>query len=196
MELLTLTQKNFHETVIIAASILKKGGVIVAPTDTVYGLLGDATNSAAVKKVYLIKRRPAGKSLPLFVKSMAMAKKYAAVPEKQQHLLEEKWPGKFTAVLRKKPGGKIFGSDGKTVALRIPHHQFVASLLEIVGLPLTGTSANISGQPASVKIDEVLAQFYGLKDLPDLVINAGDLPESKPSTIVDLTQRKPTIIRD
>lgn len=124
-----------------------------------------------------------------------MAKKLAKINPKQEKFLEEKWPGKFTARLNRKKGVKLFGVEESTIALRIPFHGFVNSLLEAVNLPLCGTSANISGKPASGKIDEILAQFKGKNNLPDLIINAGDLPESKPSNIVDLTQNPPQIIR-
>jgi tRNA threonylcarbamoyl adenosine modification protein (Sua5/YciO/YrdC/YwlC family) len=195
MEIISLTSKNFQQTVAAAALALQKGSVVVAPTDTVYGLLANAANENAVNKLYLIKKRGLDKPLPIFVKNMAMAKKIAKLSQKQQKTLEEKWPGKTTFVFNQNNGLKIFGTDRKTVALRIPFNSFINSLLETFNLPLTGTSANISGRPASTKIDDVLGQFAGEKLKPDLVINAGDLPDSKPSTIVDQTGPEPKIIR-
>jgi L-threonylcarbamoyladenylate synthase len=195
MEIISLTSKNFYQSVETAALALQKGSVVVAPTDTVYGLLANATNAIAVNKLYLIKKRNPDKPLPIFVKNMAMAKKIAKLSQKQQKTLEEKWPGKTTFVFNLNNKLKIFGTDGKTVALRIPFNHFVNSLLETINLPLTGTSANISGQPASTKIDNVLSQFSNEKSKPDLVINGGDLPDSNPSTIVDLTGPETKLIR-
>lgn len=195
MKMISLTSKNFQDAVGITARILKKGGIIVAPTDTVYGLIADATNETAIKKIYLVKKRDLKKPLPIFVKNMAMAKKLAAISPKQQKMLEEKWPGKFTAVLKRKNRLQIFGASDNTVALRIPFYPLINSILETFNQPLAGTSANISGQAASTKIDDVLRQLASEKILPDLVLNAGDLPESKPSAIVDLTTQEIRIIR-
>lgn len=195
MEIISLTSKNFQNTVNIAAEIIHKGGVIVAPTDTVYGLLANAANQKATEKIYLIKNRSKEKPLPIFVKNMAMAKKLAKITPRQERLLEEKWPGKFTARLNRKKETRIFGVEENTIALRIPFHPFINSLLEALNLPLCGTSANISGKEASGKIDEVLGQFSGKSGLPYLAVNAGDLPLSNPSTIADLTQTPPKIIR-
>jgi len=195
MELLSITPETFQGIVEIAARTLKKGGVIIAPTDTVYGLVADATNESAMAKIYGIKEREPQKALPIFVKNMAMAKKIAAISPKQQYYLEQKWPGKTTAVLKRNNGLKIFGVNGETIALRIPFYPFMNSLLETYNLPLAGTSANISGFPASTKIDDVLRQFADKKIFPDLAVNAGDLPDSKPSTIIDLTLPAIKIIR-
>ncbi len=195
MEIISLTPKNFQNAVEKAATIIQAGGTIIAPTDTVYGLLANAANEKAIGKVFAIKSRPKEKFLPILAKNMAMAKKLAKISAKQEKLLEEKWPGKFTARLARKDEMKLFGVENETVALRIPFYPFVNSLLEAANLPLCGTSANISGKRASGKIDDVLGQFNGKNNLPDLVINAGDLPESNPSTIVDLTQTPPQIIR-
>lgn len=196
MEIISLTPNNFQAAVQKAARVIQNGGVVVAPTDTVYGLLASAQNENAIKKIYLIKDRSHDKPLPVFVKNMTMAKKIAKISAKQQEFLETKWPGKFTAVLFQKPDTKIFGADGKTVALRIPFYPFANSLLEVANQPLAATSANISGLPATTKIDDVLTQFARAALLPSLVINAGDLDDSRPSTIVDLTQTEPNVIRN
>ncbi len=195
MEIMSLTKDNFQAAVETAAKIIYRGGTVIAPTDTVYGLLANATDKKAIEKIFAVKLRPKNKPLPIFVKNMAMAKKLAKISLAQEKFLEEKWPGKFTARLNCKKQVKLFGIEENTIALRIPFHSFVNSLLETVNLPLCGTSANISGQPASGKIDAVLAQFCGNTVSPDLAINAGDLDKSSPSTIIDLTQIPPQIIR-
>jgi L-threonylcarbamoyladenylate synthase len=187
MEIISLTPQNGQKVVEYTAAAIKSGKVVVSPTDTVYGLLADATNEKSVSRLYKIKRRDVSRYLPIFVKNMAMARKLAVIKPGREKLLEEKWPGKFTFIFNRKYLVKIFGIDNKTVALRIPSYPFVNSLLETLNIPLTGTSANISGQRSSTKIDEVIGQFINYKIRPDLIINAGDLPESNSSAIIDIT---------
>jgi len=174
---------------------LKEGKVVAFPTDTVYGLLADATNKDVVGRVFQIKDREEGKSLPVFVKDIEMAKDLAQISEEQEKFLEDVWPGKVTVVLQSK--GKLpeeLEMDGR-VALRIPDYELVNTILEKLNVPVTGTSANVSGKPSCQSAQEVVAQFKERKDQPDLVLNAGQLPESKPSTIIDITKKKHKIIR-
>lgn len=166
---------------------IKEGKVIICPTDTVYGLICDATNKKAVEKVFEIKKRPKNKPLPIFVKDFKMAGKYAFVEKNQEKFLKSVWPGKTTVILKRKLKIKIYGTGKKTIALRIPKHKIALKLLRGVNRPLVGTSANLSGRPASGKIKDVLGQFNGQKYQPDLVVNEGVLPKSKPSKIIDLT---------
>jgi L-threonylcarbamoyladenylate synthase len=174
--------------------IIKEGGVIICPTDTVYGLLADATSEKAVGKIFEIKKRPKEKAIPIFVKDLKMAKKFAAINKKQEKILKEKWPGKFTFVL-KRQGAEIFGVNKKTIALRIPKFKLVNELLKKFKKPLTGTSANISGKPASTRIKDVIKQFEGKKYQPDLILDAGNLKKSEPSTIINLTGSELKILR-
>jgi L-threonylcarbamoyladenylate synthase len=187
--------------------IIKQGGVVVFPTDTVYGLLADGTNEKAVKKIFRIKKRPKEKPIPLFVKDIEMAKKFAYINKKQENLLKLFWPGKVTAVLKRprtrtssvrgKKNKKliIYGVARNTIALRIPNYRLVNVLLKKLDRPLTGTSANISGKPASTKIREVLKQFKNAKEKPDLILNYGNLQFSLPSIVIDLTGKKTRILR-
>jgi len=186
-------QKNIIQK---AAEIIKKGGVTVFPTDTVYGLLADARNEKAIYKIFKIKKRLKTKPLGIFVKNMEMAKKYAFIDTKQEKFLKKNWPGKITAILKSKnnlPKGLAAGS--RTIGIRISDCELIDSLFEKINFPLAQTSANISGKEATTKINEVLEQFTGEKTKPDLIINAGDLFKNKPSKIVDLTKGKPLTIR-
>jgi len=170
-----------------AAAALKKGKVLVCPTDTVYGLLADATNKRALRKVFQIKQRSPNKPLPLFVRDIAMAKKLAKVRPLQEHFLKKAWPGKVTAVLESKTKG--------TIGLRIPKYPFIQNLLRVFPRPVTGTSANIAGKEPTRSIEEVVSQFEKRKHQPDIVINGGKLPFSKPSKVIDLTSSKKKILR-
>lgn len=194
MEIIKFSQKNLRKVVKRAKESIKKGEVLVSPTDTVYGLLADAKNERAVKKIFKIKKRPGGKPIPIFVKNIKMAKNLAFIDKNQEKFLKKFWPGKLTVVFKRKNKlTKILFGREKTIGLRIPNYKLVNLLLEKLNLPLTGTSANISGKPATTKIKEVLRQFQEFQ--PDLVIDAGNLPKSKPSTVIDLTKKKPKILR-
>ena len=195
MEILLLQRENYEEAVQKTVAIIKAGGVVIAPTDTVYGMLADATNEAAIKRLFAIKNRPLSKSLPIFIKSIEAAKNWAIISEEQEDYLKANWPGKVTTILKRKNDTKIFGVETETIALRIPNFPFINSLLKLVQPPLAGTSANLSGQLASTKINEILEQFRDKQILPDLVINVGDLEVSQPSTIIDLTQPEHKIVR-
>lgn len=179
-----------------AIKLIKQGKVIVCPTDTVYGLIADATNKKAVEKIFKIKKRSIKKPIPIFVKDLKIAKKLAKIDKKQERILKSIWPGKVTVVLkRKKTKMKLYGVDKKTIALRIPNFKPVNFLLEKLNKPLIGTSANISSKPPSTKIREVTPQFKNQKYQPDLVIDTGNLPKSKPSIVLDLTIWPPKILR-
>lgn len=185
------------ETVKMAARLIKEGKVIICPTDTVYGLICDATNKKAIKKLFQIKKRPSNKPIPIFVKDIKMAKKFAIVNKRQEEFLKKVWPGKATVILKKKKRGpEIFFGGKETIGLRIPKHKFVNQLLAAVNRPLSGTSANISSQPHSTKIREIIKQFENKKFQPDLIIDSGNLKPSKPSTTLDLTGLKIKILRE
>ncbi|MBI2041655.1 MAG: threonylcarbamoyl-AMP synthase [Candidatus Nealsonbacteria bacterium] len=167
-----------------AVKAIKEGKVLVCSTDTVYGLICDAGNKKAVEKIYKIKNRPKSKLLPIFVNNIGMAKKLAKIDSRQEKYLKKVWPGPVTAVFHhKKPG------------IRIPKYAWLLHLVEQLNRPLAESSANISGQPASTKIKDVLGQFEGKKYQPDIVIDAGDLPKAKPSKVIDLTIWPPKILR-
>jgi len=196
MRILKVDKKNLRKVVRITEKSIKKGEVILCPTDTVYGILADATNKKAVERVFQIKKRSRGKPTPIFVKDIKMAKKLAFVDKKQEKFLKIVWPGKVTVVLKRRDVlPKILFGRTKTIGLRIPDYKLVNNLLLKLNRPLTGTSANVSGKPASTKIKEVLRQFEKEKIKPDLVLDAGNLKPSSPSKVIDLSGRKIKILR-
>lgn len=179
-----------------AAQVIWRGGVVVIPTDTVYGLAADATNEQAVRRVFKIKKRPETKPLPLIIRDLEMAKKVAFIDKRLERILNLIWPGPVTALLEKKFNlPEIVTAGKKTIGLRIPDYKLIHLLIENFGRPLTATSANLSGQPSSNKIDEVLGQFRKEFFRPELVLDAGELKFSEPSTVIDLSTPKPKIIR-
>ncbi len=182
-------------TLKMALDSIEEGKVLVCPTDTVYGMICDATNRKAVERLFKIKKRKPAKPVPIFVKDIKTAKKLAYIDENQEKFLRKVWPGKITAVLNRKKEHKVYGLDKNTIGLRIPNYGLITELLKKTNKPLTGTSANISGKPASTKIKEIIKQFENQKFQPDLIIDAGNLPKSKPSKVVDITGEKTKILR-
>jgi len=172
---------------------LKKGGVIAFPTDTVYGLGGDAFNSRAVERVYETKNRPKHQQLPLLIadtsKLTAMA---GSIPEIAWFLAERFWPGGLTLVLPKADSLPAYLAPESSIAVRVPNHPICLALIQRLGNPIIGTSANISGQPAALTADEVGQQLGGKIDF---IINGGKCPGGKESTVVDVTHEAPVILR-
>ena len=195
MEILKISSNNRKEVLIKISRLVRKGGAVVFPTDTVYGLLADVGDKKAVKKIFDIKKRKSEKFLPIFVKNLKTAEKLAVISANQKKILKKYWPGKLTAVLKRKKGAKIFGIDKETIALRVPNYKLINELLSVTDTPLCGTSANISGKPDSGDIQEIIKQFKGAKYTPDLILDAGKLKKSAPSTIADLSSDEIKILR-
>ena len=187
---------DFNEAIQEAVAVLKLGGVIVYPTDTLYALGANAMEPQSIERIFKIKDRAREKPLPLAIKNIKWAKELSFIYKKEEKILNSVWPGAVTIVLPKRnivPLEVTAGQPG--VALRMPNHPFVEKLLGCFGYPLTSTSANISGEEAPRKISEIIEMFEGNYYRPDLIIDAGDLPKSEPSTILDLTSDKPKILR-
>ena len=186
---------NIQQQVKRGVSILRQGGVVVFPTDTIYGLGAGANLSQAVERVYRVKERPRNMALPLFLARISQISEVASyVPPIAWLLAHNFLPGALTLVLFK--SGLVpdmVTAGGATVAVRIPAHPVPIALVEGLGMPVVGTSANLSGKPGSVTADEVFSQFG---DKIDLVIDGGRCPEGKESTIVDVTREKPVILRE
>jgi L-threonylcarbamoyladenylate synthase len=173
--------------------ILKKGGTIAFPTDTVYGLGCDAFRLRAVERVYEVKRRPRHLPFPLLLgdisQATAVAKPLSGIA---LSLARRFWPGALTLVLPKSDSLPLYLSSGGTVAVRIPGHPICLALIQGIGSPLVGTSANISGSYSALTANEVEQQ---LGDAIDFVIDGGKCPGGNESTIVDVTGAVPRILR-
>jgi len=200
MEVVRISKGNLEKKVEIIAQQIKKGAVLVLPTDTVYGLAAEATNEEGVKRIFRIKKRPKDKVLSIFVRDIKMAKEFAFINKEAERFLKNAWPGRLTAVLRAKPKAKrLFGfgivsPEGK-IGLRIPKYRLINRLLKELNFPLTGTSANISGRPSLSRIKDVFEQFKGKRHQPEIIVDGGNLPKRKPSAVVDLTIVPPMVLR-
>ncbi len=197
MDVLHLTANNQDAVIQRVVSLIKRGGVVVLPTDTVYGLVGDCLRDAAVKKIFRIKARSHQKALPVFIRDFEMARHYAYIDAKLKSLVEEMWPGPTTLVFKKKETmPDLVTGAMKTVALRIPEYELVNQIAAGVGQPLVGTSANLSGNEPAQSAAEVQNTFIHHVPRPDAIVDGGRLPPSPPSTILDMTDPKnPKILR-
>ena len=188
--------KDYAEAIQEAVNVLNNGGVVVYPTDTLYGLGANALNADAVEKVFAIKGRELSKPLPVIVKNLIWADELVHISSRNKKILKKVWPGKFTAVLPKRSIiPHVVNSGATSLGIRIPDFVFTDKLLGRFGYPLTSTSANVSGHEPTNDIDKIIQIFLKRAVRPDLVIDAGILPKSEPSIIVDLTTSKPKVLR-
>ncbi len=177
-----------------AAEILNRGGVILYPTETLYGIGALATNGDAVERIFEAKGRPHGKPIPVLVKNTEMLTQIARSTPLSTSIAEKYWPGKLTILfeLTAELPELITCGSGK-IAIRISSHAFLQELFELINEPLTSTSANISDGLNISDPKELLETFGGKVDL---IVDSGNIPASKGSTIIDLTLDPPQILRD
>ena len=177
-----------------AVQLLKAGGLVAFPTDTVYGVGAYAFLPQAVERIYHVKGRPLNKPIPLLLNSAESLPQVARDIAPEAWLLTKKfWPGALTLVLHRKPVvPDIVTGSGSTVALRVPDHAFTLRLIEAVGAPLATTSANLTGHPDPQTAQEVVEYLEGRIDL---VLDGGRCPGGIPSTVMDLTETPPAIVR-
>jgi L-threonylcarbamoyladenylate synthase len=175
-----------------AAQVVKRGGLVIYPTETVYGLGCDPLNIQAVKRILEIKGNR-NKALPVLAASIMDAEKVAYISQNGKKLAAKFWPGPLTMVFPKKqilPDVVTFNLS--SVGLRIPDNQVVLQLLSICGGLLIGSSANRSGEEPPRSIQEMPDE---LKTIVEVVLDDGPTDQGVPSTVVDLTQKKPRVLR-
>lgn len=197
MERLELTTRNTAECVQRSADILSRGGAILYPTDTIYGLGADAFSDAAVDTVIAIKGRDQRKPIHCIVADIAMAENYAEFSDDARLLAKAFLPGALTLVLKKKPDvAHGIGRYRNTIGIRIPDNAFCLALARAFGRPFTTTSANKAGMPHAPSVDGILEQLGAVASRIDLVIDAGDMMPRLASTVVDLSGEEPVILRE
>jgi tRNA threonylcarbamoyl adenosine modification protein (Sua5/YciO/YrdC/YwlC family) len=178
-----------------AANFIMRGGVVAVPTDTFYGLSADPFNLAAIGRVYEIKGRPESKALPILVSSVEQAVSLVRdVPDIFLTLTQKYWPGALTIVLEAthRLPLKVTGNTGR-VALRWANSKVACEIINAVGGPITGTSANLTGMPACTNAADLIIQ---LGDRLPLILDSGDTRAVVPSTIVRLDGDEWMIIRE
>ena len=176
-----------------ALRILKQGGIVAFPTDTVYGVGTLAFDNAAIESIYTAKDRPLEKAIPILIGDMSDLDKVADnIPEMALRFAARFWPGPLTCIVPKKRTLPSAVSATETVAVRIPDHPDALTLLRAAG-PMAVTSANISGQANPSTAHDVYDQLNGR--IP-LILDGGETPGGTASTIVDCTGEKPVILRE
>jgi L-threonylcarbamoyladenylate synthase len=189
-EVSSLSDAGFNQIL----SFLRRGGVIGFPTDTAYGLGADASNEMAVRKIFEIKGRPETKPILLVVDSIAMVEGIAAFSDAARALAATFWPGPLTLVLPAERNiSPVLTAGTGGIGVRWPDAPFATRLANALGRPVTATSANRSGMPAAVTAAEVRAQLEGQLEV---VVDGGTLPVRGGSTLLDLTQDPPVLLRE
>ena len=175
-------------------SVLRAHGVLAFPTDTLYGLGADAFCDEAVDRVFSIKGRPVDAPVPILLATESDLIRVATdIPPLVHVLAKEFWPGGLTLVLWRMPGVLLsVTGGGETVGVRVPAHPVPLELIKRFGSPITGTSANASGEAAPSTADEVHRKLHGKIDL---IIDGGPCPRGMGSTVLDLTARMPRLVR-
>jgi len=177
-----------------AAEVIRSGGLLGVPTETVYGLCVNGLDADAVHRLYEVKGRPEVKALVLMVSGASEMEKYCHhIPRAAYTLAEDFWPGPLTVILPSRDlVPSITRAGGETVGLRCPAHPMTLSLLKELGLPMAGPSANPSGAPSAVSAEEVLGYFDGKIDA---VLDGGHAGFGQPSTILDMSVTPYRILR-
>lgn len=179
-----------------AVATLRSGGVIAHATDTCYGFACDVLNKKALARLYRLKKMPRSKPVSLLVADVAMAKKFGVFPKSALKLAQKYWPGALTIIVKRKKTLPTFFNHGHmSVGFRVPGDKLSRELPRAFGSPLSTTSANISGQPSPYSVSAIRRQFVKQPFKPDLIMDAGRLKKNPPSTIIDMTEKTPKIIR-
>lgn len=172
-------------TITAAVHAIRNGGVVLYPTDTVYGLGCDPLNVAALRRLIAIKGRAESKGLIVLVHSWEDLRRVAKPTAGELRLARQYWPGPLTIIFDAKPGvPRLLTGGRKTIAVRWPRDPFLERLLKQLKAPLVSTSANVSGEPSTTSFRKARRAFRGKKFQADLNIDGGTLPERQPSTIV------------
>ncbi len=197
MQTLSLSEFSTEKIIEVATQVLSRGGLVIFPTETVYGAGVDATNQEAVNKLLQYKSRREGKPLSIAVNSIIMAEQYVEINSQATKLYERFLPGPVTVISKSKHQvASGVESEFGTLGVRIPDFPLITSLVTNLGKPITATSANASGKKSPYSVADI---FTGLsesqKNLIDLVIDAGLLPTRPPSTVIDTTLSAPVTMR-
>ncbi len=188
MKNLSLNNSSVPESRIIdeCAEILnRKGSVLLLPTETVYGFMCRWDDSEARDRIFKMKKRSSDKPFQMLASSIAQAEKEGLIFDGEAKIIAEKFfPGPLTLIVENRNGG--------TTGLRIPNHPFILKLIEKIGFPLAATSANISGEPAALTVEDALKN---LEILPDIAVDSGKIEAGTASTVVDASTTPFKILR-
>lgn len=184
-------QKPDNEVITQALQVLKNGGIVLYPTDTVYGLAVNVNDTNALKRLYHLKKRSKHKPISICISDLGWLDKVAAVDREVKDKVSQLLPGPFTIILTKKESiSPMLTAGTEKIGIRIPDNPWCAQLSR--EFPITTSSANLSGMETLSSISEIINQ---LGEKVDLVLNAGNCKGIKPSTVIDFTSEPPKILR-
>lgn len=191
---LDFREKINYEKIKEVAKCIKQGGIVIFPTETVYGIGVNGLNENAIKKLYEVKQRPEKKPISLLVNSLDMINEIAKdITTVEYKLIEKFFPGPLTIVLKKKdivPNILTPGID--TVGIRMPENEIALKLIEYAGVPIATSSCNISGKPSATNLQEIMKDFEGKVDY---FIDNGPSKIGLASTVVQIIGGEPKILR-
>jgi len=189
---ISVDQDPSRDAFVVAVDVLRTGGVVAFPTDTLYGLAVDPRRADAIERLFALKGRDPSIAVPFVAASLDQALLAATFPERERRAAAAFWPGPLSIVVKAKGCITPEALGGRsTVAIRVPAHEIARALAAAFGFPITATSANRSGEPPAVSADAVAA---ALPDV-DALIDAGPAPGGPPSTIISFDANGPILVR-
>ena len=191
---LTENDPNYMKIVQEAGDILREGGLVAFPTETVYGIGANALDENAVKKIYIAKGRPSDNPLIMHISDVHILENYVyPIDEKSKRLIAHFWPGPLTLIFPKKNNVPDIITGGlDTVAVRMPKHPVARDIIQNAGMPIAAPSANISGKPSPTRGKHVIEDLDGRVDM---IIDGGKATHGLESTVLDMTGEIPSILR-
>ena len=193
MQIKVNPQKPNPKIIEQATAVLKQGGILIYPTDTIYGLGCDIYSQKAINKIYQLKKREKRKPFSIICADLKEVAKYALIGDYAYRLMKKLLPGPYTFVLKAKSEvPQTFLPKNKTVGIRIPASPICLALVKELGNPFITTSLNISGQKVMTSPGQLTKE---MRNKVDLILDAGNLGDA-PSTIIDLTTDYPVVIRE
>lgn len=187
--------RNFHEAIDRAAGVLLSGGIVCYPTESFYGLAVDATNEQAIRRLFLAKKRQTNHPILILIPAIEVLDQYVDhISPVARQFMEAFWPGGLTLLFQAGPNiSPLLTADTGKIGIRLSSHPVATKLARATGVPITGTSANLSGLPACRNALEVLHSFQ--KGV-DLILDGGETKGGKGSTVLDVTVNPPKILRE
>lgn len=173
--------------------VIKSGGVVIMPTDTIYGIIADATNECAIQRVYEMKKRNEHKPMLMLVNSIEMLEKYvSSINDVERKLIDELWPGALTIIFKKKNISDLLTGGLDTVGIRFPDNELLIDIMNELNVPLLSTSVNVSGDESATCINNISNLIL---DSVDYVYDVGEC-KGEPSTIVVVNDNELKILRE
>ena len=173
--------------------VIKCGGVVIMPTDTIYGIIADATNESAIQRVYEMKKRNENKAMLMLVNSIEMLEKYvSSINDVERKLIDELWPGALTIIFKKKNISDLLTGGLDTVGIRFPDNELLIDIMNELNVPLLSTSVNVSGDESATCINNISNLIL---DNVDYVYDVGEC-KGEPSTIVVVNDNELKILRE